>query len=224
MKRLPSKLTYSNVMVTILAFVVLGGGTAYAATQVLPDNSVGSKQVKNGAITPAKLSAAARATLTAAAGPTGPTGATGAQGLSGKEGPLGQEGSLGNEGSPGKEGPIGPSTLYSDTGLPALLSAGAALSVQATVTVPAGVYQVIAAQTVQTNFGGAELDCYIYAGSSREASFFAVLLNETAGLVTGVATITVTAPTEVTDQCQAAENKVIISEPKIVALQVGALG
>ncbi|MGH2975064.1 MAG: hypothetical protein ACRDLL_09400 [Solirubrobacterales bacterium] len=47
------RLTYANVMVTILAFIVLGGG-AYAATQ-LPKNSVGKKQIKNGAVTRAKI-------------------------------------------------------------------------------------------------------------------------------------------------------------------------
>lgn len=47
------RLTYANVMVTILAFIVLGGG-AYAASQ-LPKNSVGKKQIKNGAVTRAKI-------------------------------------------------------------------------------------------------------------------------------------------------------------------------
>lgn len=47
------RLTYANVMVTILAFIVLGGG-AYAATQ-LPRNSVGKKQIMNGAVTRAKI-------------------------------------------------------------------------------------------------------------------------------------------------------------------------
>ena len=46
--RVRGKLTYSNVMVTILAFVVLGGG-AYAANQ-LPKNSVGSPQIKKNAV------------------------------------------------------------------------------------------------------------------------------------------------------------------------------
>jgi hypothetical protein len=43
-KRIRSNLTYANVMVTILMFIVLGGG-AYAAFK-LPKNTVGSKQVK----------------------------------------------------------------------------------------------------------------------------------------------------------------------------------
>jgi hypothetical protein len=97
MKRLRSKLTYSNVMVTVLALVVLGGGTAYAATQMLPKNSVGPQQLKKAAVTPAKLSKAAKATLT---GPAGPKGATGDQGLKG------------DKGDKGETGPRGPSNAF----------------------------------------------------------------------------------------------------------------
>jgi len=53
MRRLKGKLSYANVMVTILAFIVLGGA-AYAATK-LPKNSVGTKQIKNGAVTGIKI-------------------------------------------------------------------------------------------------------------------------------------------------------------------------
>ncbi|MBS1887715.1 MAG: hypothetical protein JSU06_11070 [Actinobacteria bacterium] len=206
MKRLRSRLTYSNVMVTVLAVLVLGGGTAYATTSILPKNSVGSKQIKKGAITPAKLSPAAKAALT---GPAGPQG---------------KEGTAGKEGKEGKEGPIGPSTLYSDTGAFGSATAGVEKSIRASVTVPAGIYQVIASQTAQPSGGKAELDCYIYAGATQEASFYSKLASETDGVVTGVATVTVTAPTELSDQCRAFENNVIIPEPKIVALKVGAIG
>ena len=72
------RITYPNVMATIAVFLVLGGG-AYAATQ-LPKNSVGSRQLKNGSITPAKLNAATRAALK---GPPGPAGAAGAPGAPG---------------------------------------------------------------------------------------------------------------------------------------------
>lgn len=48
------KLTYANVMVTILAVIVLGGGVTYAAQQ-LKKNSVGTKQLKDGAVTAPKL-------------------------------------------------------------------------------------------------------------------------------------------------------------------------
>ncbi len=51
-RRLRGNLTYANVMVTILGFIVLGGA-AYAAG--LPANSVGTKQLKNGAVTAVKV-------------------------------------------------------------------------------------------------------------------------------------------------------------------------
>jgi hypothetical protein len=95
MKRLRGKLTYSNVMVTVLAFVVLAGGTAYAASEILPKNSVGSKQIKKGAVGPTKLSKAAKKTL------TGPPGAAGAKGATGPQGPKGDKGEKGNTGEPG---------------------------------------------------------------------------------------------------------------------------
>jgi hypothetical protein len=91
-----SKLTYSNVMVTILAVIVLGSGTAYAVTE-LPKESVGTKQLQRGAVTPAKLSAAARAATTGRRGATGPSGA---------QGPQGPAGTTGKTGEPGPPGPL----------------------------------------------------------------------------------------------------------------------
>lgn len=88
MKRLRSKLTYSNVMVTILALLVLGGGTAYAASQ-FERESVGSAALKKEAVTPAKLSKKAKATLS---GPSGPAGPKGAPGAGGPQGPKGDTG------------------------------------------------------------------------------------------------------------------------------------
>jgi hypothetical protein len=75
---LRGKLTYANVMATVAVFLALGGG-AYAATQ-LPKNSVGAKQLKPHAVTPAKLSALAKKAMTGPAGPQGPAGAAGAAG------------------------------------------------------------------------------------------------------------------------------------------------
>ncbi len=78
---LTSRLSYANVIATIALFVALGGG-AYAATQ-LPKNSVGSAQIRKGAVTPAKLSNSAKSAF------SGPKGSTGARG---PEGPRGQQG------------------------------------------------------------------------------------------------------------------------------------
>lgn len=55
MKRIRTRLTYANVMSTIGVFLLLGTGVALAAKQVLPKKSVGTKQLKSGAVTAAKL-------------------------------------------------------------------------------------------------------------------------------------------------------------------------
>ncbi|HEX3737346.1 MAG TPA: hypothetical protein VHV53_07360 [Solirubrobacterales bacterium] len=99
MKALREKLTYANVMVSILAVLVLGGGSAWAANRMLAKNSVGTKQIKKEAVTPAKLSKAARTALT---GPAGAVGATGPIGPTGPQGPQGKEGPRGVEGEPGR--------------------------------------------------------------------------------------------------------------------------
>jgi hypothetical protein len=54
MRKIRPKITYANVMVTILAFVVLAGGSALAAGQ-LGKNSVGSRQLKSKSVTTGKL-------------------------------------------------------------------------------------------------------------------------------------------------------------------------
>jgi hypothetical protein len=102
-KRIRRKLSFSNAVALLALFVALGG-SAYAATQ-LPKNSVGSKQIKEGAVSPAKLSRASKSTLTGATGP---------------QGPAGKEGAAGKEGPPGKEGPQGPGAVsFEDAATPA---------------------------------------------------------------------------------------------------------
>lgn len=84
MKRVRSKLSYANVVSSICLFVVLGG-SAYAASQ-LPKNSVGTKQLKNGAVSLAKINSEAKRALKGANGAPGLTGAAGAAGAAGKNG------------------------------------------------------------------------------------------------------------------------------------------
>jgi hypothetical protein len=103
MKHLLSRLSYANVISTLCLVLVLGGGTAYAATQ-LAKNSVGTNQLKNGAVTPAKLSGAAKQTMTGPTGPTGPKGATGARGATGAAGGKGEKGDRGEKGEKGVTG------------------------------------------------------------------------------------------------------------------------
>jgi hypothetical protein len=54
LQQIRKRLTYANVMSSIAVFLVLGGATAFAATQ-LGKNSVGSKQLKSNAVTAAKI-------------------------------------------------------------------------------------------------------------------------------------------------------------------------
>ena len=98
MRRIRGKLTYANVMVTILAFIVLAGGSAFAATEMLPKNSVGPKQLRKGSVTTTKI---AKSTLKALVGPTG------ARGPAGPSGPQGAAGTAGPAGPAGLAGPAG---------------------------------------------------------------------------------------------------------------------
>ena len=54
MKQIRKRLTYANVMSSIAVFLILGGASAFAATQ-LGKNTVGSKQLKKNAVTAAKI-------------------------------------------------------------------------------------------------------------------------------------------------------------------------
>jgi methionine-rich copper-binding protein CopC len=58
LKRIRSRLTYANVMSSVAVFLVVAGGSAFAANQ-LAKNSVGTKQIKKNAVTTAKLKARA---------------------------------------------------------------------------------------------------------------------------------------------------------------------
>ncbi|HYJ21281.1 MAG TPA: collagen-like protein [Solirubrobacterales bacterium] len=113
MRALRSKLTYANVISTLCLFLVLGGGAAVAATQ-LTKNSVGTKQIRNGAITGPKIKRAsieatkltplAISTLDGQKGAKGAKGATGARGATGAKGDRGATGPQGAQGVPGNPG------------------------------------------------------------------------------------------------------------------------
>jgi hypothetical protein len=106
MQRLRGKLSYSNVISTVCLFLLLGGGTAFAASQ-LGKESVGTNQLKKAAVTPAKLSAAAKAAMQGPAGPQGQQGAKGATGARGATGPQGPKGDTGTRGDTGAKGDKG---------------------------------------------------------------------------------------------------------------------
>jgi hypothetical protein len=115
--RIHASLSYANVMATVAFFAAFGGG-AYAAT-ALPANTIGTKQLKNRAVTPAKV---APSTIVLFKGTKGDTGGQGQQGIPGPQGVHGDT------------GPIGPSNAYF----------GSSFGTQASVSVPAGDYVVFA--------------------------------------------------------------------------------
>jgi hypothetical protein len=78
MRGLRARMSYANVVATMALFLALGG-VGYAATQ-LPRNSVGSKQLRDGAVTAHKISAATRKALHGARGLKGSKGDAGVAG------------------------------------------------------------------------------------------------------------------------------------------------
>jgi hypothetical protein len=100
--RVRSHVTYANVVATIALFAALGGG-AYAAVR-LPANSVGTKQLKKGAVTPAKVARSTIARFRGEKGARGDRGDTGAQGPKGDPGARGDIGPKGDTGARGADG------------------------------------------------------------------------------------------------------------------------
>jgi hypothetical protein len=94
MRRLAKKLTFANVMSATAVFIALGG-SAVAVTQ-LPENSVGAKQIKAGAVRSAEVKDFSLQANDFAKG----TLLKGDKGEKGEQGPAGQPGVPGNPGTP----------------------------------------------------------------------------------------------------------------------------
>jgi hypothetical protein len=114
------------MVVALVALFVALGGSAYAALK-LPKNSVGAAQLKKSAVTPTKLSPAAKAALST----PGPKGQAGARG---PEGPRGDSGPRGNSGLKGDTGAAGPGATILNwdeaaSATPAVKTIGTALGV-----------------------------------------------------------------------------------------------
>jgi hypothetical protein len=86
----------------LLALFIAIGGTSYAAVK-LPRNSVGTAQLRKGAVTSSKLARSVQSKLKKAGkpGPAGPKGDTGAKGDAGVAGDTGATGARGPQGEPG---------------------------------------------------------------------------------------------------------------------------
>ena len=126
------------LIISSCALAVALGGSGYAIAN-LPSNSVGTSQLKNGAVTPAKVKKAsltadlfapgalrgaasggagtpgAQGAVEGAAGPAGPQGLQGPEGRQGAVGPAGATGPAGS-GATGLTGPAGPAGPTGATG------------------------------------------------------------------------------------------------------------
>ena len=112
MKTLKKHLTPS--MVVAMAALIVGlSGSAYAVTQ-LPKNSVGSPQIKNGAVKTVDLGRDVKRKLSKAGKP-GPRGPQGEQGPRGMTGPQGEQGVQGIPGPPGPKGMVNWEQVYEVT-------------------------------------------------------------------------------------------------------------
>jgi len=130
-----------SLVISLVALFVALGGTTYAAT-ALPTNSVGTAQLKQGAVTKVKIN---KRTIAALKGQRGPRGATGARG---PDGQTGQQGMTGE---------IGPSNGYS-TYSPAGVFLTGDFSTLASLALGTGSYIVTAKATV-TYPSGASVEC-----------------------------------------------------------------
>jgi hypothetical protein len=89
--------------IALLALFIALSGTTYAASTLLPRNSVGTAQLKNGAVTKKKIN---KKTIKALKGNRGPRGFTGAAGAPGAPGAPGAKGATGAQGVQGVPGPF----------------------------------------------------------------------------------------------------------------------
>ena len=95
MSRIRKRISYANVISTLALVLVVGGGSAVAASQ-FGKETIGANAIKKESIGPGKLNKAAKNALQGPAGPTGAKGAAGAAGAAGPQGPQGPQGPAGS--------------------------------------------------------------------------------------------------------------------------------
>ena len=202
-------LTYANVAATLALFLALGGA-AYAATQ-LPKNSVGTKQLKKGAVTAAKINVKTRNALRGAAGPAGPQGKTGKTGKTGAKGATGPQGKTGNTGADG----TGPAFETFTSGK---TFAATPTAIVAT-NLGAGAYVVNANVALETTKPGGVVTCTLNVGG---------VISEAVGSVVNLAPVTLPlsltrtlgAAGTATVTCSSTGEEITVKYANVIATQV----
>lgn len=166
-KRIRAKLTYANVVATLCLFLLLGGGAAFAASQ-LPARSVGTGQLKAEAVTAGKIARKARHQLR---GNRGPAGAQGPQGKIGKTGPKGATGARGATGAAGARGAAGADgtgPAFEVFGVSKPIGIGATPVIAQTLG--AGSYAISANAVVENIGATATVTCVLTGGGEARAT------------------------------------------------------
>jgi hypothetical protein len=191
------------LVISMAALFVALGGTTYAATS-LPKNSVGTAQLKAGAVTKKKINKKTIRGLKSNRGPQGLKGDTGAQGIQGVK---------------GDTGPRGPSDAYTES------------TPFTGIQVPAGRYAVIATVSESGATGLVSQSCHLSAlvnGSFMPLDANTVSATTSSGTTDVVnplqATGTFDTATEFVLGCATSSAGGTVSVvPKLTAIQVGAI-
>jgi hypothetical protein len=237
------------MVVAMLALFVASGGGAYA-TLNLPENSVGTAQLRAGSVTAAKLR---NGTVTSAkvkdgsllgkdfragqlpTGPQGPPGGPGPAGPPGKIGLTGETGLTGKTGpagDAGETGPRGPSDAYDVEergGSPVELPAGGGFKPVQSVSVPAGSFLVLAKLQLLNSGGSPAGATCEFAGEADSASVIVPAYNVAFGSGPAEVTLqhaeTFNAPSKIEVLCAASGSgsAVVASFYKLTALEVGTI-
>jgi hypothetical protein len=179
--------------VALVALSVALGGTGYAAVK-LPKNSVGSAQIKTGAVTGAKVRDGSLFANDFAAGqiPKGP------RGDSGPQGPAGPTGAPGAAGAPGAPGPS--SIHYTTKASHVILTNG--MTTVATLSLPAGEY-LISGHALAVNFGTFDIvRCGLsVGGTTYPSTAVSVSSGNPGGPITATAAHVLTTPGQALLRC-----------------------
>jgi hypothetical protein len=148
MHHLRKRLTYANVMSSIAVFLLIGGGAAFAASQ-LPKNSVGTKQLKKNAVIGSKVK----------------NGSLEAADFKAGQLPAGPKGEKGDTGAPG------PSTAYAafHDGAITLPTSGSPVTVATLANLPAGSYAIQAKLVADSESASEDYtECTLAAGGDND--------------------------------------------------------
>lgn len=225
MKRLRRRLSYANVLSSICLFVVLSGG-AYAAARVsLPRRSVGTAQIKAGAVRSRQVKNGSLLARDFKAGQlrAGPRGA---------QGPAGPQGAQGAPGPQGVPGPVGPSEAFHATAAtgPGDIALSPGWTTVLALTLAPGDY-VLSANVVasdQSTTTGSYVRCALFSDTDfLGADNYPVFLapgGMQAIPLQGVRVITGSSSTQLL-QCRKNANVTVTigEDPELTAIRVGAV-